>query len=283
MACQRPRVTVTGHSALCAGQTVSERKPLRRLILEEASRRRRLAIVLPLLIRKAVGGHLSISALQHQLRLCGVHPSEKYLSSVLVRDWEATRGRRMNRATMRRSVVWRGVAFRGGGVLRARKALAAEFEAVLKEAGMPDEPYAQPSWRNMSPTALYWLTSGRGSAFGAQTDDGPEGTDGLVRRGKHTMVRLPSDEHNPNMSVEARARNYLSDALAAGPYNHALEELYWRGDWRGYPPWHKKLLWSHLDTGGSVMQWARDNAVSYLEAKRALQTHRVRAGLRPGD
>lgn len=218
------------------------------------------------------------------MRLCGVHPSEKYLAGLLVKDWGAARGRLMNRQTMRRAVVWRGVALRGGGVEKARRALAVEFESALKEAGMPYEPYAQPSWRNMSPTGLYWLTSGRGSAFGAQTDDGPEDDGGgSGRRGKHTMVRLPSDEHSPNMSVEARARNYLSDAMAAGPYNHALEELYWRGDWRGYPPWHKRLLWSHLDTGGSVKQWAKDNAISYLEAKRALQTHRVRAGLRPGD
>lgn len=218
--------------------------------------------MLPLLLRRDPGGHLSITALGRQLRLCGIAPSEKYLAQVLAGRWGAVRHRLRQRATRRRAVVWRGVVL-AGGVDRARKALAAEYESALAEVGMPAELAAPPSWRGYSAEHIADCTSGRAA---------------------RVLVRLPSDEDDRDrQTVETRARNYLADALAAGPYNHALEELLWRGDWRGYPRWHRALLAAHLETGVSMAEWSRQHGVSYLEAKRTLQLHRARAGLRPGD
>lgn len=231
--------------------------------VHEAARRRRLAIVLPLLLRRVPQGHASITALGRLLRLCGVAPSERYLAQVLATCWNATRGRLRLKVTRRRAVVWFGVVLRPGGVTRARVALAAEYEAALAEAGLPGEVAAMPSWRQLSAEQLTDLTSGRG---------------------RRVLVRLPADGDDPGVQgVETRARNFLADALAAGAYNHCLEELLWRGSWRSFPPWHRQLLAAHLMTGVTMRAWSRQHGVSYLEAKRALQLHRARAGLRPGD
>lgn len=218
--------------------------------------------MLPLLLRRDPAGHVAISALGRQLRLCGVASSEKYLAQLLTARWAATRGRLVNRLTRRRAVVWRGVRLRAAGVDRARRALAAEYESALLEAGMPDELAAAPSWRRLSERDVHELTSGCAP---------------------RVLVRLPADEEDrDHQGVETRARNFLADAMAAGPYNHALEELLWRGSWQGFPRWHRALLAAHLE-GERLRDWAERSGIGTSNAKRVLQLHRARAGLRPGD
>jgi hypothetical protein len=249
---------------LAQRRIVSTRSPgrtLRQRVIHEAAQRRRLAIVLPLLLARAAG-HVAISALGRQLRLCGVSPSEKYLAQLLTARWGAIRGRLRHKVTRRRAVVWHGLVLRPGGVERARCALAVEYESALVEAGLAPEPVAAPSWRQLSEQDIRELTSGCAA---------------------RVLVRLPADEDDrEHQSVEVRARNFLCDAMAAGPYNHALEELLWRGDWGGYPRWHRQLLAGHLE-GQVLRTWAARHGVGSTTAKGVLQLHRARAGLRPGD
>lgn len=235
----------------------------RQQLLEEGARRRRAAIVLPLLLIACPGGHLSISALLRQLRMCGVVLSERYLAQVLTGKFGATRGRRVHDG--RKAVIWRGVTLRAGGLEKAREELAAEYESVLEEAGLGPVPMGSPSWRSYDHETLNDLASGRGD---------------------RVLVRLPADENDHQaQTVEARTRNYLADAMAAGPYNHAMEEMYWRETvWGLFPEWHQRLIAAHVEDGTTVAEFARNNpGVHYEEVKRALQLHRARAGLRPGD
>lgn len=246
---------------------------LRSRLLHEAAQRGRLAVVLPLLVAADPPEHVSISALQRLLRLCGVSVSEKYLGGILTARYAAARGRFVtDRLTKRRAVVWYGIRLRGGGLARAKAALLAEYEAALADEGMTPELPAEPAWRTMSMETVDRLSSGRGP---------------------RVLVRLPSDDPGhraaganggPPGTVESRARNFLADALAAGPYHAALSELLWRGtDWSKYPAWHRTLLEEHLETGLGYRAFCRKHPVSERAAKAALQLHRTRAGLRPGE
>lgn len=147
------------------------------------------------------------------------------------------------------------------------KRTPAWFERVLAREGMPREPPAQPSWRQLS-TAL--LRDGPRRA--------PIGVGIHVER-----VELPSDRDNHQQTVLDRARNFLSDAQMSPGYNGRLEELYWRGDWRGYPKWHRALVWSHVNDGTTVAEFARTKRRPYAQAWRALEEHKRRAGIGGGD
>ena len=127
------------------------------------------------------------------------------------------------------------------------------WERLLAREGMPPEAHAQPSWRSM--TAVH----------------------------ARLLVRLPSDHDDHQQNVSDRVHSFLSDAEHAPGYNGRLEELYWRGDWRGYPKWHRQLVWDHVESGTTVAQFARTKRRPYAQAWRALEEHKRRAGIGGGD
>jgi hypothetical protein len=131
------------------------------------------------------------------------------------------------------------------------KRSARRFEQILKREGMPAELAAQPSWRCMPATA--------------------------ARR----LVELPHDRDGWQWTLADRVYNFLSDAQHTPGYNARLEELYWRGDWSGYPKWHRALVFSHVndDSGTSVADFARAKRMPYPQVWRALEHHKHRAGI----
>lgn len=137
------------------------------------------------------------------------------------------------------------------------------FEAILRAEGMPPELPAQPSWRNASE----WI-------FQKQRSSGGNfGSTGRVR------VILPSDRENHQQTVTDRAEHFLSDAEHVPGYNARLEDLYWRGDWRCYPKWHRQLVWEHVECGMTVAEFSRAHRLTYAQAWRALEQHKRRAGI----
>jgi hypothetical protein len=134
------------------------------------------------------------------------------------------------------------------------------WERRLVREGMPAEPHAEPSWRTVRPHLLPNQAS---------------------RRIVH--VQLPSDRDNYQQTVLDRARHFLCDAEFSPGYNARLEELYWRGDWRCYPRWHRQLVFAHVNDGTTVAEFSRARKLPYAQVWRALEQHKKRAGIGGGD
>ena len=127
---------------------------------------------------------------------------------------------------------------------------AVRYEQILAREGMPAELPSGPSWRRLAHSP---------------------------RRLGH--VELPADHDGYAWTVADRARHFVREAEFSPGYNAKLEELYWRGDWRGFPKWHRQLVWEHTQDGRTVAEFARARRLAYAQAWRALDEHKRRAGI----
>jgi hypothetical protein len=133
----------------------------------------------------------------------------------------------------------------------------AQWERLLENEGMPAELPAQPSWRQMS-----------------------------ARRAPRRPVELPSDRAGYRQTVGDRAGNFLCDAQHVPAVCDLLLELYWRGDWTGFPAWHRSLIWAVAQEGQTVASFCQAHGSRrrrpYMQAWRALAEHKRRAGIGDG-
>jgi len=126
---------------------------------------------------------------------------------------------------------------------------AARWERILEDEGMPAELPGTPSWR--APTRRH-------------------------------LVSLPADREGGQPTVADRAANFVCDARHVPVLVEQLLDLYWRGDWSGFPAWHRPLVWAVAHDGQTVANFCRTRGgrrLPYLRVWRALEQHKRRAGI----
>ena len=137
------------------------------------------------------------------------------------------------------------------------KRAAARFEAILAAEGMPAELPATPSWRRLPAVNAHHR--------------------------RRVVVSLPSDRDGHQPTIGDRVANMLCDAQHVPGMVARLEDLYWRGNWRGFPPWHRQLIAAHVQDGTTVAEFSRARRRPYLQVWRVLEQHKRRAGIGGDD
>jgi len=137
------------------------------------------------------------------------------------------------------------------------KRAAAKFERLLAAEGMPAELPATPVWRRLPAVNAHHRS--------------------------RVVVSLPSDRDGHQPTIGDRVANLLCDARHVPGMVARLEELYWRGQWSAFPPWHRALVGAVVQDGTTVAEFSRARRRPYLQVWRVLEQHKRRAGIGGDD
>lgn len=251
-------------------------KPILEKVRVEIENRARLDKVLPCLIRRSEDpkSFVRVLTLRRLLGLCGLRPRYAYLLELLTRDYETyvmqkcVKGKDRSRTYL----AYPGVELIEGGVERARKKLAAEWNARMKAEGIVLEP--PPPAHNMGPGAAMSRLKG-GSVGGVEVQLPDDWSDQAVDPCGNE--RVPPNQ-NPSLSHRVLILN--ANRKAASIYHDRLSEWVWRNaPWSQFPESHKKVMVLHVTHGLSTKELSERLGYSKALVTMILQRHRNLAGL----